>query len=161
MNAWIALRRPLLVAFLLGCAVSLLTSGRLTLRLVAPATFYWSFVPLCEIGSLALVAGRRKIPFAQAIDRFFASQTAWLLWLAAFAAAYRWIQSNLVWYGLALAAFVWSAYRDFGFFRRLLERSPGRAVRDLAVQRLLCWTAALAIFAAPSIWQVLASGIGL
>jgi len=47
-GAWLAIRRPLLVALVFGCAVSLITSGRLSLRLVAPATLYWSFVLLLE-----------------------------------------------------------------------------------------------------------------
>jgi hypothetical protein len=34
----LTLRRPLLFAFIFGCAVSLFTSGRLTLRLAGPAT---------------------------------------------------------------------------------------------------------------------------
>jgi hypothetical protein len=35
---WLALRRPLLVAFVFGCTMSLITSRRLTLRLVCVAT---------------------------------------------------------------------------------------------------------------------------
>jgi hypothetical protein len=169
MNAWIALRRPLLLAFVLGCAVSLMTSGRLTLRLAAPATIYWSFVPLCEIGSLALVSRGRKISFAETIDRFCAGHTAWLLWLIVFAAfwafvppvdAWRWA-GNRLWMPSAWLVLAWSAYVDFGFFRRVLGRSRARAWRDLLAQRLLCWAAALAIFLASSGLQVVDSALGL
>lgn len=160
MNAWIALRRPLMTAFLLGCAVSLMTSERLTLRLVLPATVYWSFVPLCEIGSLAVVARHRKLSLARTIDGFFESQTAWLLWLVALATVYRWVAKEL-WYGLAAAVFAWAAYRDYGFFRRVLERTQAQAARDLALQRGLSWGAALAIFVAPAGWQVVVSWFGL
>jgi hypothetical protein len=87
-SAWLAIRRPLLVAFVFGCAISLMTSGRLSLRLVAPATLYSSFVPLLEIAGLAVVWPWRQSPlsFARAIDLFFVSHTPWSLWLCAFAA---------------------------------------------------------------------------
>ncbi|HEV2446696.1 MAG TPA: hypothetical protein VGS58_12265 [Candidatus Sulfopaludibacter sp.] len=170
MTAWVGLRRPLLVALVLGCAVSLMTSGRLTLRLAGPAAVYWSFVPLCEIASLAVVAGRRGTPFARTIDRYFEGHAAWLLWATAFVAVwafvpapavYGWRWRTLWWYGSAAAVFAWSAYVDFGFFRRVLGRSAGRAARDLAIQRALSWAAGLAIFVAPAGWQELASWLGL
>jgi hypothetical protein len=170
MNAWIALRRPLLVAFVLGCAVSLMTSGRLTLRLALPATLYWTFVPVCQMVSLAVVARRRKMPFAQLIDSYFQSHTAWLLWVMAFAAmwafvpaptVFSWMFPRTLWFASAGLVLAWSAYVDFGFFRRVLGRPPGRAARDLAIQRLLCWAMGLAIFVAPGGWQVVASAIGL
>lgn len=160
MNAWIGIRRPLMTAFLLGCAVSLMTSDRLTWRLVLPATIYWSFVPLCEIGSLALVARRRKLSLARTIDGFFESQTAWLLFVVALATTNRWIGKE-VWYGLAAVIFAWVAYRDYGFLRRAMERTPARAVCELAAQRALSWGAALVIFVAPAGWQVVVSWFGL
>src|ERR1017187_10115962 len=86
-NAWLAIRRPLLVAAVFGCAVSLMTSGRLSLRLAAPATLYWSFVPLLEIAGLGAVWPWKRSPisFARAIDLFFVSNTPWSLWFTAFA----------------------------------------------------------------------------
>jgi hypothetical protein len=39
-------RRPLLLAFLLGCSVSMLASGRFTLRLIVDGTLSFAFVPL-------------------------------------------------------------------------------------------------------------------
>lgn len=170
MNAWIAVRRPLMLAFVLGCAVSLMTTARLTPRLALPAMVYWSFVPLCEIGSLAVVARNTKLPFAVLIDRYFESHTAWLLWLIAFTAiwaivptgrAYGWLEHKWLWYATVWAVMAWSAYLDFGFFRRVLERTPARAARDLAIQRALCWAVALAIFVAPGGWQTMASALGL
>jgi hypothetical protein len=54
-------RRPLLLAFVLGCGVSLLASGRFTLRLVVDGTISFAFVPLCE-----LVAFADRLPSATA-----------------------------------------------------------------------------------------------
>ena len=131
MTVWVALRRPLLLAVVLGCTVTLMTAGRLTLRLLIPATLYWSFVPLCEIASLAAVSTGRKISFAETLDRFCISHTAWLLWLTAFAAVWAFVpsvqaygpaNSKWIWYALSWLAGGWSAYLDFGFFRRVLGR---------------------------------------
>ena len=163
MSIWIALRRPLLLAFAFGCAVSLMASGRLTLRLVIPATIYWSFIPLCEIASLAVVARRRKAPFGEMIDTFFTGQTVWLLLLAAYTATVAWggPGSYSRWLPAAFGALAWSAYVDFGFFRRVLGRSRVEAARDLLIQRLLCWIPVIAIFTGPPGWQVAASALGL
>jgi hypothetical protein len=135
-----------------------------------PATLYWTFVPVCQIASLAVVARRRKMPFAHLIDSYFKSHTAWLLWVMAFAAiwafvpaptVYGWMFLKSFWFASAALVFAWSAYVDFGFFRQVLGRPPGQAARELAIQRLLCWAVALAIFVAPAGWQVVASAIGL
>jgi len=164
-------RRPLILAVALGCMVSLITSGRLTLRLAAPATIYWSFVPLCEIGSLAVVWRRRdKIPLSRAIDLFFTGHGPWFLWLTAFAAAWAflspvrlfgWANGAFVWERVAWLTGAWSLYMDFWFFRRVFHRTPRDAARDLAVQRAICWGAALVVFVASAGWQVVASKLGI
>lgn len=172
MSAWIALRRSLLQVIVLGCAASLMTSGRLTWRLALPAAVYATFVPVCEIASLAVVARRSGKRVVSLIDPFLASHTAWLLLILIFSAIWAFVPTAIVWgwrpldvksaEGAAAALiFAWSAYVDFGFFRRVLERTPVRAAFDLAIQRLLCWGAALAIFVAPAGWQTAASWLGL
>ena len=62
------LRRPLLLAFVLGCGVSLLASGRFTPRLVVDGTLSFAFVPVCELIAYAIVyrLQRGSRPFAQA-----------------------------------------------------------------------------------------------
>src|SRR5215467_6235125 len=83
MNAWLGLKRPLFLAFFLGCTVSFLTSRTLTLRLIVPTMIYWAFVPLIEIVSLAAVcqSDRQNTPFPRLIDLFFRGYSPWLLWL--------------------------------------------------------------------------------
>jgi hypothetical protein len=164
----LALRRPLLFAFLFGCAVSFFTSGRLTLRLAGPATVYWSFVPLIEIAALAMVCrgNLRTISLPQAIDLFFAGFGPWLLWLSGLAAIWSWLppMQAFVWskpFWLLIAApavLVWSCYIDFRFFRSVLHHRPGRA---LAWHRVISWPAWLLWFMAASIWPPLASTLGL
>jgi len=172
MSAWMALRRPLLQAFVMGCAASLMTSGRLTWRLALPATIYWMFVPLCEIASLAVVTRRAKMPLARLIDPFLASATGWLLLMLVFAGAWAlapplvvwswsWMTAKQTWLIAGGLVFAWSAYADFRFFRSVLGRTPAHAALDLAAQRLLCWGMAFTIFVAPGGWQTVASWLGI
>jgi hypothetical protein len=169
-GAWLWLRRPLLIAAVFGCMVSLMTSGRLTLRLAVPAALYCSFVPLCEIVALAAVPGRRKLPLAQAIDLFFIGQAPWMLWLTYFAAVWAfaspvhvfgWASRPWAFDRCAMLAAAWSLYIDFWFFRCVFGHSPVAVIRDLLVQRTISWTAGLAIFLSSAGVQVLATRLGL
>jgi hypothetical protein len=171
-RAWTAARRPLLVAGIFGCAASLMASGRLSLRLAAPATVYWSFVPLVEIASFAAVWRRKReaMRFSRAIDLFFWGHGPWLFWLAGFAAlwafvpaarVYRWTFAGWAWYGSALAVAAWSASLDYRFFRSVLRRSAGGALGSLLAQRAIAWVAGLAWFVGSAAWQVTATRLGL
>lgn len=159
-NGWTALRRPLLIAIVIGCSVSLMTSGRVTLRLAGPAALEWSFIPLLEFLSLAAVYRGR--PPARTIDLFFAGHAPWLLWTIAFAALFAFVPAPVVfagtgfpwvWYGLAAVAAARSAYLDFSFSRRTLGRTDKQAMRDVAIERLIVWPAGIAIFVAPAALQ--------
>ena len=165
MNAWLALKRPLLLAFFLGCTVSFLTVRTLTLRLVIPGMIYWSFVPLIEVAALAAVcwSDRRNVSFPHLINSFFSGYSLWLLWLAGMCAIWSllspaaksldWTVSILwLFFGVA-AAVVWSAYIDFRFFRSVLRRSPAQAARQLVLQRLLSWSLIMMIIGGPTIWS--------
>jgi len=166
------LRRPLLSLVVIACSVSLMTSGRLTLRIVAPAMVYWSFIPLLEIASLAIVCRGRasELSFAGKVERFFRNDWPPLLWLLLFAAIWAFLPTRAVipWWsqrwlefltaGVALA---WSARLDYAFFRHDLKRTPRDALVQLLSQRLLSWIPAILIFVAPGAWQLLASELGL
>jgi hypothetical protein len=165
MNTWLGLKRPLYLAFFLGCTVSFLTSGTLTLRLIVPATIYWSFVPLIEIAALAAVCwgNRRDVGFPSLIDSFFRGYGPWLLWLVGMCAIWACLSPSaksldgtvsIVWLGAGGAlAVAWSLYIDFSLFRSLLQRSPARAARDLVLQRLISWGLIMSIIAGPTIWS--------
>ena len=68
---------------MLGCGVSLLGSGRFTLRLVLDGTLSFAFVPLCQLAAFAVVhrVQRSRLPFRAAADRYFATNTPWLWWM--------------------------------------------------------------------------------
>jgi len=170
---WTALRRPLLVAVIFGCAVSLMDAGRLTLRLALPATLYWTFVPLVETLALftASRAARRSGSWPRTIDLFFMGHEPWLFWVVAFSvywaflpavAAFSWPPSGIrVWYIAAGLTAAWSAYLDFCFFRDVLQCTRWQAGRDLLLQRSLAWSAGLAIFLGSSGMQVIATRLRL
>jgi hypothetical protein len=165
MNAWVGLKRPLFLVFFIGCTVSFLTAGALTLRLVLPAMIYWSFVPIAEVLALAAVCGRarRPIPFPKLIDSFFTGCRPWLLWLAGMCVIWTLMSPStksldrtisVVWLGGgAVIALAWSLYIDFQFFRSVLNRSPQKARRDLAIQRVISWALILPVLGAPTIWS--------
>src|SRR2546428_5768776 len=85
---WLLVRRSLLLVFFLGCGVSLIASGRLSPRLIIDGAISFAFVPVLEAASFALVyrLGPRRLPFARAMDLFFATNGPWLLMLVALAA---------------------------------------------------------------------------
>ena len=163
-GAWVLVRRPLLLAFVCGCTVSLLASGRLGARLIVDGAVSFAFVPLFEMAALAIVyrLGPRRIPFARAVDLFFVANAPWLLWMIAFGvlrcvqtpmqatsppAALMWIlEASLV----PIAA--WSAYIDVQFFREVLPRPAGSPVRDVFLQRAVGWPSTIVYFLGYAIW---------
>jgi hypothetical protein len=158
---WLAVKRPLFLAFLLGCTISLVTSPGLSLRLAAGATIYWSFVPLAGIASLIAVCRRNRngLPLARAIDLYFSGQGPWALWLIGLGAIWSFLPparafavSNPFWlYGAASVAIVWSGWIDFCFFRLVLRRGRAGAWGGLLLQRLISWSLVILIFGAPAI----------
>jgi hypothetical protein len=169
-GAWLGWRRPLLVAVVLGCTMSLITSASLTLHLAGPATFYWGFVPLAEIAALAAVCRRtrRTGPFGRTVDLFFAGHGPWLFWLIGLCGIWSFVPPiqaydfTRVWlYGAGAIVIVWSAYIDFCFFRFAMGKKPARAGGDLLVQRLVSWTIVVAVFGGPAIVPEVAARLGV
>jgi len=149
-----------------------MTAGRISLRLAAPASVDWSFVPLLQIAGLAAVWPwkRAKVPFAEALDTFFSSQAIWSLWLCGFAAlwgffpttrVYSWTTNPWYWYGPVMAVGAAAAWFDYRFFRVVAGRGALAAVRDLAIERGIAWGFGLAWLLWPSGWQVVATRFGL
>ena len=151
-DVWLLVRRPMLLAFVLGCGVSLLASGRLSPRLILDGAISFAFVPALEAVAFAVVyrLGSRPVRFAPAMDLFFATNRPWLLMLVALAAlgvfqsqrqVAIWSVPPRLWIlaGAAVLAIAWSVYLDFAFFRRALQRSTAAAARDVIVLRGITW----------------------
>jgi hypothetical protein len=146
-------RRPVLLAFVLGCGVSLLASGRFTLRLVVDGTLSFAFVPLCELVASAIVyrLQRGTRPFAQAVDRYFAGNTAWLWWLVALMAVTALLPARRL--GSILAPLLFTSplpiARSVRFDWRLFRgdgRTRRQATVDIFLQRAIAWSLATAYF---------------
>jgi hypothetical protein len=157
---WLA--RPALSLLILACGVSVMASGRFTLRLILPSLVYASFVPLLQMLSLAILRG--PLPWRRAVDLFFAGHTPWSLWILASAAWWGLVPAqdafrlSPYWRWTALVPLLWSAHIDYRFFRKA---TPDRALLRLAAQRAICWLPGALLFVAPAGWQILRSAVGL
>lgn len=155
---FVAWRRPIFVAFVLGCVVSLIATGSLTLRLAGSATIYWAYVPATEVLALMAVLGRRRnnAPLGRLVDTFFAGHGAWTLFLILLAGillqlspAHWWLFITRTALALMTLVICWSAYVDFCFFRFVTGATRPGAIRDVILHRLITWPVVFAIFALP------------
>jgi hypothetical protein len=148
--------------------VSLAASGRVTVRLAAPAAFYWSIAPLLQWAGLA--AALRRLPNAEELDDYFSGFSAWLFWVAAFAALWSFLPAAFAfghtfyphaWYFAGGIALAWSLKADHSYFRRVGGVGWAEAAGDVLIQRLVCWPIGMAIFVGPAAWQLVAARLGL
>ena len=170
---WLAFRRPLLLAFVFGCVISLLTSTQLIPGLVAGESLSWSVVPFLQVISLAMLTWRRRpvLGLPRIIDLFFTGMGPWLLWLTGVAAlssvsdwvdVQNWAGPSRVWLSLGsmLPALIWSGWIDFYFFRRVMGESRSGAVRNLLLQRLIASMSWFVLFYGYVVWPLLPWRLG-
>ena len=160
-------RGPISFLFVFGCVISLLASGRLTIRLVADGMVSFAFIPVFEVIALAVVVrrttgadrGRAAVPFARAVDLFFAGELPWVLWVIAVGTVCAvvpprelgpWIQPAMA---SSFVPLIWSIWIDFHFFREAARLPPTSAYRRLIAHRLMTWTAIVAYFLGIAIWH--------
>lgn len=152
---WTAVRRPLCIALLLGCMVSLVASQRLTLRHVMGGAFSGSFLLFVQVAAFGIVYGRKRaIPLSSAMDLFFAGYGPWILWALAFSYLWAFLPEELAlrffWSGSVAVAggivTLWSLYLDYRFFRVVLKREQLGAIWDVARFWSLSWCVCIVIF---------------
>ena len=155
-------RGPLWLAFLFGCLVSATASGRFSVRLIADGALSFAFVPAFQVAALFVACRtgvRARVPFSRAVDAFFASQTPWFGWMTIVAAIFAvapprssgLLLKPILYSGIV--PFVWSGLTDARFFREVMDRRPLAAWRDVALQRLVGWSASLAYFFGIAAWH--------
>src|SRR5215471_10121879 len=119
-------RRPLLLLLFLGCFVSLMASGRITVRLIVDGAISFAFVPAFCLAGLAVVwrlGPRTALSFASVADAFFAGFTPWLLWLIVVSGVLAFVPPRAFgsWFFPVLITgalpLVWSLRIDWRFFR--------------------------------------------
>jgi predicted permease len=83
--SWLrALTVPALVAVLLGLTTATAAAGHVSVRLVLSEILSWSFVPLLQLATGAMLirsARARTVRTARAIELLFAAHGPWSLWL--------------------------------------------------------------------------------
>ena len=151
-GTWVtAIRRPLVVALVLGVTVAIGATGHVTPALVLSTTLCWCFVPLLQLAiALPLVAGPagRTVGLARAIDLYFAGHAPWSLWMLAGVMVAPWpiewsMTPVLIAAGIPL---ILTPRIVSAFFREVLELDPRAAIARTAAQQAITWIAFVALF---------------
>ena len=145
-----ALRRPLLVAAVIGVSLSIAATGRATPVLVAGTTISWSYVVLLQLAvAMLLVAprARRTVGLARALDLFFAGHAPWSLLVLATAVWGTLPVGRPLWPLAVLAAvpIILTPRIVAAFFREVLGASAREARRLTVVQQAITWALFVAI----------------
>jgi hypothetical protein len=161
-DRWSAVKRPLFMALLLGCMVSLVVSQRLTLRHVAGGAVNASILLLGQIAALAIVCGReRRSSFPRTIELFFAGYGPWTLWILAFSAVWSFASTSRAFtlagpgtmVPTAALVTVWSCYINYRFFERVFQRSRARAAWDVGRLFATSCCVCILIFGWGALWS--------
>lgn len=146
-----ALRRPLLVAAVLGVSAAMGGTGRVTPALLLSTTLCWVFAVGLQIAiALPLITGpsRRTVGLRRAVDLYFAGHAPWSLWMLATVA---WAPSPI---GRPLTPVLVAAAVPIlltprilsAFFREVLELDPRDALVRTAAQQAMTWVAFVVLF---------------
>jgi len=148
-----ALRRPALVAFVIGTSLSLSSTGHVMPGLVVRTTVAWSVVVVLQIAIALAIMGQPGVGRARALDLYFASHAPWSLWMLGAAA---WtclpVWTDPVEYA-ALLPIALTPRIIAAFFREVCGMDRRAARRWTIVQQALSWGAFVALFGtAVAIW---------
>ena len=149
------LRRPLIVALVIGTAVPIMAVQRVTLGLLVSSVLSFSFVVAIQmaVGAAIIATGRDRPsgrPFdarslrpslPQALDLWFAGHVPYSLWLLTVAAAFASMRAASLDLLIALAVLpaIWTAVIVAAFCRRVLGTSPAGARWRAAAHFLAIW----------------------
>ncbi|HEY2434890.1 MAG TPA: hypothetical protein VGI12_19620 [Vicinamibacterales bacterium] len=146
----LALRRPLLVAIVLGVSVAISATHAVNPLLVASTTIAWSYVVALQMAiALPLVAGpsRRTVGLPRALDLFFAGHAPWSLFALLVAAWGLATSTESIWpiVAAALLPCALTARIVHAFFREVLALDAAAALRRTVTQQALTWAIVVAI----------------
>jgi hypothetical protein len=136
-----ALRRPLLVALVLGASIAMGATRHITPALFFSVTLCWTFVIGLQIAiAVMMIAGpsRRTVGLPRALDLFFASHAPWSLWLLA-AASVPDPFAGLHLLLLAIVPMVFTGRMILAFFREVLRLDRRHAIGRTAVHQAITW----------------------
>jgi hypothetical protein len=152
-----AIRRPLLVAIVLGVSAAKAATGHVTPALVASTTLCWSFVIVLQAAiGLGLMAGaaRRTVGSARSLDLYFAGHAPWSLWILAVAAS-PFPLGRPIWPFLiaAIVPLFLTARTTNAFFREVLEMDPRHAVMRTVAQQAITWGCLVILYGTAVAWM--------
>ncbi len=162
---WAALRRPLLVALVIGAATSLSATGRLTLGLVLSGAACWSFVPAIQLGTATLIlrSPRTRLSTSRRLDLWFIAHGPWSLWLLSVAALVTWATDGWMWPIVfsSIIPIVWTAWMARAYCRTILQDTTRQARVRITKHQVLTWTIVLVYIAlAAQLWPRFLAVIG-
>jgi len=167
-GAWGGIRRPALVALIVGVSTAVSSTGHLTIGLLVSGFLCWTFVPLLQIATAAAVMrppASRPMPLSRRLDLWFMGHAPWSLWIiaAGFVLAYapgRWrVELPIV--ATAAIPIAWTNIIAAAFCRVVLGDPPGVARARTAIHQAVTWTIALLYFAyAVALWPRVVAFLG-
>ena len=141
-----ALERPFIVLLVIATGVALVTTGRVTVSLLATAMLAWSFAVLVQLAAGALLvasAPDRPVSMPAALDLLFAGHLPWSLWLLVAAA---WTTAAIASVPIVVVAatlvipIVWTQFVLAAFCRAVLRTTASGARGRVALHQLLIWS---------------------
>ena len=142
-----ALKRPLLVAIILGTTVCIYALHRVTLGLAVSAVLTWSFAVAVQVLAAAVLIAssrRRTLGLSPAIDLLFMGHGPWSLWLLTAAAWAAWLprpaKMDFIVVATAVVPTAWTALIVFFFCRAVLNDEPRHALVRTLFHQSLSWS---------------------
>ena len=151
-TAWRMLRRPLIVALVIGTAVPIMAVQRVTLGLLAASTLSFSFTVVIQlVVGVAVIASAtsRRTTVTRAVDLWFAGHVPYSVWLLTVAAVFAAMPSasmDLL-FVLAVIPAAWTGVIVAAFCRQVLGTSRGGARVRATVHFLVVWAIAFELVA--------------
>ena len=153
------IRQLAFLLFVIACMVSVLVTGRFTIREILDGAISFAFVPIVEVVGFALAwrLSSRPRALSDATRIFLSGNFPWMFWCIGMMVA-GWLVSparvdhipapfrGTVLYGTAAAAFLWSVRIDLRYFRDVLSASSGEAMRLVVAQRTVAWGCGIIYF---------------
>jgi hypothetical protein len=152
----------LLLLLVLGSFVSLLASGRLTVRLILDGAASFAFIPAFEVLALYLVVRRwqTRAAFHRILRPFLSGNLPWLCWLVIVGAIFSVVPPRSITFSLltcaeasAVVPLVWAFWIDVRFFTERGRRKAA-AVGDALLHRVVGWGLGVSYFFGIAIWSL-------
>lgn len=151
---WIAIRRPLFVALLLGVTIAMTATHTVAAPVVVSVTVCWSVAVVIQLVTALIVVGpssRTTVPLSRALDLFFLGHAPWSLWLLVVGGMATWTPDLVTTLTVVLTMLVPAALTTrivAAFSAVVLGTSRRAALRRAALHHAITWVAIILLFAA-------------